>query len=101
MDRIWAHAQTVMIQTHRLASTAPSPSRESRHLRTRSRADPARRDRLIPRMAPLDSVLDIDGNRHVFDELRELVATSRAVSFVGAGASADLSIRSGRSWSTC
>ena len=36
-------------------------------------------------MAQLDSLLDIDGNRHVFDRLHELVASGNATSsFVGA-----------------
>ena len=41
-------------------------------------------------MAPLDSVLDIDGNRHVLDRLRALTESRRAIAFVGAGASAGL-----------
>ena len=40
-------------------------------------------------MAPLDRVLDIDGDRHGFERLHELVASGNATSsFVGAGASA-------------
>jgi SIR2-like domain/LGFP repeat len=41
-------------------------------------------------MAPLDCVLDIPGNRHVFERLRELVASGKAIAFSGAGASAGL-----------
>jgi len=41
-------------------------------------------------MAPPDSVLGIDGNRHVFDRLRALIGSRTAISFVGAGASAGL-----------
>jgi len=39
-------------------------------------------------MAPLDDVLSIDGNRHVFDRLRALIESRRAIAFSGAGASA-------------
>ena len=41
-------------------------------------------------MAPLDSVLDIDGNRHVFDRPCALIDSRRAIAFSGAGASAGL-----------
>ena len=41
-------------------------------------------------MAPLDSVLDIDGNRHVSDRLRALIESRRTIAFSGAGASAVL-----------
>jgi hypothetical protein len=41
-------------------------------------------------MAPLDSVLDIPGNRHVFERLRALAASGRAIAFSGAGASVGL-----------
>lgn len=41
-------------------------------------------------MASLGSVLDIDGNRHVFDRLRNLIESRRAIAFSGAGASAGL-----------
>jgi hypothetical protein len=64
--------------------------RESRYLLPRPRADRRTASRLVARMAPLDSVLDIDGNRHVFDRLRALIESRRAISFVGAGASAGL-----------
>jgi hypothetical protein len=41
-------------------------------------------------MAPLDSVLDIDGNRYVFDRLRALIESRRAIAFSGPDTSAGL-----------
>src|SRR5262249_25213059 len=38
----------------------------------------------------IDSVFDIDGNRHVFDRLCALVESRRAIAFSGAGASVGL-----------
>jgi len=51
-------------------------------------------------MAPLDSVLDIDGNRHVSDRLRALIESRRTIAFSGAGHRPSCT-RSGRSWCNC
>jgi hypothetical protein len=36
-------------------------------------------------VAPRDRVLDISGNRYVFDQLREPVESGRAIAFSGSG----------------
>ena len=39
-------------------------------------------------MVPLDDVLSIDRNRHVFERLRELIGSGNGIVFSSAGASA-------------